>query len=374
MVEYFKGNKLIQEDEGKSMKMGILTYHQANNYGAVLQAYALKQYIQNMDCDVEIVNYECDFIEKRTTSLIGIIKKILVGRQIKDTKKKFSEFRKEFLQIKDPVYTKETIVEANSIYDSFIVGSDQVWNMSLNGGDKTYLLDFVLDDTKKNSYAASIGLSELDRDTECIYKEYLDLFRCISVREDRAKIMLVKLLDKNVSHNIDPVFLLKKSQWEELIRHQPYKERYLLIYSFSLSEEMYNVAIEIAEKLNLKIVSISNSPKNWNGIAKAKGVGPLDFLSLFYYADFILTNSFHGTAFSIIFNKKFLVEKTDWLKSRVSRIDNLLELFGLQNRDMNNYKEEMPRRIDYSDVNMILESEHLKSKKFLLDVIYYDTV
>ena len=99
MVEYFEGNKLIQ-DGGKSMKIGILTYHQANNYGAVLQAYALKKYILNQDCEVEIINYECDFIEKGTTSLIGIIKNVLVGRQIKDTKNKFSEFRKEFLQTK----------------------------------------------------------------------------------------------------------------------------------------------------------------------------------------------------------------------------------------------------------------------------------
>ena len=151
------------------MKVGILTYHDTTNYGAAFQAFALQKKIEELGCDCEIIDYKCKAVTERyeikspfkSSNIKQCIKRILTNKNNRNLKLKFETFYKRYQKRSDKTYYKNTISETNNIYDKFIVGSDQVWNLRLSGEDTTYMLDFVKDDSKKYSYAASFGYSKI---------------------------------------------------------------------------------------------------------------------------------------------------------------------------------------------------------------------
>ena len=217
---------------GKEKKIGILTYHRAYNYGAVLQAYALQSAIQNINYNVEIIDYCCDYIEKigSEKSIKNIIKFILSGRRINQTKKKFVKFRNDKLNLSNNDFNRDTIKEIADLYDIYIVGSDQVWNYQGSNFDKTYFLDFVKQNTKKKSYAASFGISKIPPKYEKEYIRLLNKFSDISVREKQGINIINNLLGKDCELVLDPTLLLSKKEWKEKtsISNRIIKEKYLL--------------------------------------------------------------------------------------------------------------------------------------------------
>ena len=209
------------------------------------------------------------------------------------------------------------------MYDAFISGSDQVWNPGCSGGDDTYFLDFA-DKRKKYSYAASMGnysfpLSE--------YSHYSDLLRGmdqISVREASAIEELNKLGISSASVNADPVFLLTREQWESMVIKRLYNNRYVLVYLIQPDVNVMKSASKYAKEHNCKIIS------NKKSIEFILHNSPEEFLSWIYYADCVFTNSFHGTAFSLILNRPLMADIEMRNGSTNNRVSELLERTSTQ--------------------------------------------
>lgn len=361
------------------MKVGILTYHRADNYGAVLQAYALQRIITMMGHKCEIIDYRCTGIEsqfkymkiKIYMDIIEIVKLNIERLSHIQKHHKFELFRQK-LNMSTCSYSSENIEKTNELYDCFITGSDQVWNFSCNKNDYTYLLDFVYDKKKKNSYAASFGTSIIPSELENVYKTLLNTFNNISVREQQGARIIEQLLGKKCNVVLDPVFLLDNDNWSELTKRVG--GQYILVYQLFKSETMIKAAQELALKNRLKIYIISRwSYGNIYGKTKVKNklyVSPSEFISLFKSAGYILTNSFHGTAFSIIFHKEFYVEPVSGTSSTNSRFESLFEILNLHNRKIINGRISYPdSKIDYYKIDDIIQHERKASLGYLANIV-----
>ena len=286
-------------------EIGILTFHRADNLGAVLQAYALQHTIENkFQKNAELIDYRCDVIEqtryiKKEKSLKGKIKNIFKSVYYGIKRSGFNRFRNEKLKISQMSYNKDDIKECADKYSSFIVGSDQVWNFECSGWDMTYFLDFVPDSKKKISYAASIGNYKYTEEEEKKVLPFLNSMNGISVREDSAKETLELIGINNVATVCDPVFLLEAKEWQSIMKKRLFKGKYVLVYLVVEDVNVLKAAREYANKHNLKLIS------NKKNIEFILHNSPAEFLSWIYYAECVFTNSFHGTALSLIMGKPF---------------------------------------------------------------------
>lgn len=359
------------------MKVAVITLHRVFNYGSVLQAYATQKVFQDLGYDVEIVDY---ITEQRTLkriilstsetkkpfykkaiylflkSISVFIKQLTFGsfikKYIKTTKKKYISYED---LIKNPPYA-----------DIYITGSDQVWNSKYNEGvDKGFFLEFASKDKKKIAYASSFGKSKLDEAEVEITKEYLKKYDKISVREETA-VRIVNKLGYSATCLIDPTLQISKEEWLEIASKRLIKERYLiLMLLYNEDNNATELARKIANEKGLKLVKICWDLKKHHLVDKMMTHRtPQNFLSLFYYADFVVTNSFHGLAFSINFEKQFIVVPRNEFNSR---IESLLKITGLQNRMLSNEYQlnECKNVIDYSLVHNILSEERKRAKAFL---------
>lgn len=351
-------------------KVGILTLSSAENYGAVLQCYSLCEYINENFMPAEIIDYTPEFIVGRykwiNVDKSGIyrffrslVSSILTFPLVFIKKTRFYKFKKNgrysSRRYKGAIYDDE--------YKYYIVGSDQVWNLELTHFEKTFFLDFCHDKNRKNAYAASIGVNKLNDVQIEFYKKFLPEFNNISVREITGKSVL-NLIDAswNIESNIDPVFLHDKQYWSKEASVRLIKDDYILIYAFVGVEEAVHLALNYG---NYPIYIISNGIRNhFKDVKNIRCVGPRQFLSLIEYAKYIITDSFHGTAFSIIFEKEFKVIK---YPDTSSRMVDLLKLCGLQDR-MN---LEMPdnNTIDFEKIADIIQLEVFKSNKYLSSIL-----
>lgn len=346
-------------------KVGILTFHRATNYGACLQAFALKKYLEQKKCDCEIINYKCDAIENfynkvylKDDSLKTKIKKIITWPIQKKRNKKFKEFiEKELLNNNLVEISRENVSSINSKYDLFIVGSDQVWSPLCTNGDRTFLLDFVDDNYKKASYAACLGVVNkkfLENDE---VRKLLNEFNSISVREKTSVDILKQHMkeDKSsrISVSLDPTFLLKKEQWNELIGERIDNDKYIFVYSLSMPKEIIDYANNLSVKTGFKIIyfTLDNLFTMKNRKNTVTGT-PIEFLNYLKNAEYVVTNSFHGTAFSIILNKDFFVLKNSNPKHDNSRLENVMNEFGLSNRLLaaNNFIYPL-EKINFNNIN-----------------------
>lgn len=353
------------------MKAGIITFQETNNYGAILQSYALQKSIKKLGHEVEVIDYKCNYIRKPyhisnlkkkgiTSYLFGVIGYICYMPRTKNAK----IFRK-YMKYSKP-YVLDNIKEANKEYDTFITGSDQVWNYKLTNSDNTYLLDFVQDSKKKNSYAASIGLNELSPIEQKRYGESLRDFNKILVREAKAKEIIEGVCNNEVATVLDPTFLLSKEEWNDVAIPPTREDKYILVYQLGISKRMINFVKALSKTTGYKVKYI---PFPIIGTVKCSltiTAGPAEWLGLFQKAEYIITDSFHGTVFSILFNKKFFSEICDQNSGVGSRIDNLLKLFELENRLISENSLSMyEKEINYEIVNQILEKERNNSYAYL---------
>jgi hypothetical protein len=329
----------------KNKKIGLLTFHCADNFGAVLQAYALQKYIHNtFNVNIEIIDYRPsqlvkpykldfsnakNFIEK----IKIIIKKILSQKKYNERLAKFEEFRLKYFEFSAKRnITKDMLNTLTNEYECFLVGSDQVWNPSFVGDiGSSYLLDFLPEDSYKVSYASSV-VEVIPDSLQSVYKKYLERFNFISVREEGSKKILQKIIDKDINVNIDPVFLLEKECWEKIIKiplNRPKKD-FILVFDYVLNSEYVKIANIIADYLGLECVTYSiNYFWNRRYINNKKSLffeGPCEILWYIKNASLILTSSFHALAFSIIFEKKFLCLLHPSRGNRMIDILNKLEL------------------------------------------------
>ncbi len=357
------------------MKCGVLTFHRAQNYGAILQAYALQKSIHKIGVDCELVDYRCPFIEKyfqpfsiksfKNFKKIAAI--VLLNGRVIDNRSNFEDFINNYLKTSSEVITSsDELDELNSIYDTFITGSDQVWSYLTAGFDKSFFLDFVDDKNKKNAYAASFGVEKLPDELKLEYKKLLSNFANISVREEQGADIVKELLEIEPLVVLDPTLLLDKNEWLKISSGNYEEQEYLLLYVIAESKSILDLARKIARKNNLKIVYINDRLYKRFGMENKSKLKVTDWVSLFLNAKYIVTNSFHGVAFSINFQKEFFMKYLPEPAKVNSRLQNILDLFELEDRHVKNLNcLDQIERIDYVKVNRLLEVERKKSIEYL---------
>lgn len=303
-------------------KIAILTFSRAHNYGSILQGYALQKYINdNFDCKCDIIDFsnrsqkEMYNIFKTNNSIKNIIKNIIAVITYPLMKREYDDFEsfieKNLCFSKNKYEESKKMKELNEMYDIFIAGSDQVWNIKCKDADDVYFLNFI-DGKKKIAYAPSFGAQDLNTcsDNPKKYANYLNSFDYLSIRENNGKKWIKNLTGKNVPVLIDPTLFYSKEEWYPLMSPPLTKKKYILYYSFHFTQEINKVVKKISKKLGLPVIVLSAHAWVYNlcalyGFSLAKHSGPSEFLRLINDAEIVLSNSFHGTVFSTIYEKNF---------------------------------------------------------------------
>ncbi len=351
-------------------KIGVLTFHNAINNGAVLQAYALVQAVESLGVKCEDIDYTAKKIAdsyiikpiRDRRSLKSLVLYFIQDRHILKTQSKFADFRCRYLHISDACYDN-CIKETVGKYDALIVGSDQVWNGFLTGNDENYYLAFD-NTTLKLSYGASIGKKELNEWDQNIAKKYLPAFKEVTVRENAARVILKDCVGIDSIVVPDPVYLLSKQQWEEKFRLEKSKENYILFFMLHQNKKMIQFCQELSEKTGNKVFYLSNSFVRINGMRTVKEFGPEEFLRYIYGATYVVTDSFHAASMSLILNKELYIGlKSGELSSLNTRIDELAEKFGIADRIIG--KAVSYNKTDYEKVNEKIK----RQREFGLSVI-----
>mgnify|MGYP000990763511 CR=1 FL=1 len=354
-------------------KVHILTFHNALNYGAILQCYALYTKINEfMSCDV--IDYRANAIEnrykifKQNQGLIDFAKSVFMKKRNYIKRKKFLAFIKNNITTTTPFYNFDELKNHNwSSKDIFCVGSDQVWNWELTKNDKAFTLAFAPAFSRKFSYAASIGLKIDSLHGEKI-KKMTQNFSGISVRESSA----AKSLNEFgilCTRCIDPVFLLDKEDWIK-ITHPNRNEDipYVLMYLLQKDPILANSAMEYAKTHHMRLVIMSTGIKKEFDAEYVVDCSPDEFVRYFYKANTIFTNSFHGISFSILFNKKFYFGYQGNAVKTNSRLQDVINIFHLQSQ---NIAESYPlsQDIDYIYIEKVICSERDRAVEFILENI-----
>ena len=310
------------------MKIGLLTYQNANNFGAALQAYALETFLSLNGFDCEYLNYICKSVERRYRSKNYLNPRTWMKKPMEIIREhSFSRFRTA-ISISRDIFSLNNIQTANQKYDCFLVGSDQVWNYKLNGNDTTFLLGFA---TKPcMSYASSLGLSEIEPQYVKQYIDCLGKFKSILVRESAAKNILEKLGIGPCSVVLDPCFLLDADCWS--LRTKPViQDDYSLYYTFDATNTKRFNTIFKKSIQNFRICKLGGGINICDYLSPRTIVkytsGPDDFLSLIKNAKLVVTDSFHATVFSIIFKKPFVV----FYRNRPGKDARIMELLKIAN-------------------------------------------
>lgn len=349
--------------------IGILTFINTLNYGALLQEYALYTIIRDEISNVEVINYYNHAINKREcpcsiTDVPGVkgkIKYVLLKNSKKEKKILFDEFTSKYIKYSEFIGEKD--FEKINKYSKIIVGSDQVWNLNLTSGDFNFYLNGI-DNEKKFSYAASFGYSRFKEDKEqCI--DLLSKFNNLYVREIEA----VRMLNNeklNAECVLDPTFLLSKDSWiNNLNLIEKTTEKYILLYFLKNDKVSLPIIMKYARLNNLKIKYINITPKTVLGVEDVKNCSPTEFLNLILNAEIIFTGSYHGLALSLIFNKKiyYILDKN--INNYNSRINTLISLFAIEKNELTIKNLENEEELNYKKINEIIKIERAKSLDML---------
>lgn len=373
----------------RKTKIGVITFHKSFNYGAVLQAYALRRSIERLGFSCDVVDYlprirDNRFYEKtrlfsRKSSLKSVtayfIDNVLFRRSRKDRYTRFRDFIDTELSLSPRSYRDAAELAAGTDdYDAFVCGSDQVWNLNNMGRDDGFFLNFVPEGKRRISYAPSFGFSELKPEHAPFLKESLERFSSLSVREKQGRKIIAETVGRGAEVVLDPTFLLSHEEWSSLASSRLFDRPYILCYMFGLPKRMLEKAREIGRKSGYAVVFVDISYyKIFDPSMRIiRNAGPKEFLSLFEHASLILTTSFHGTAFALNFRKPFFVQYSGMrAQSHGSRIVNLLETAGLTERlcDENFVFPDDPFELDYSDASKRLEQEIERSKLYLQNAL-----
>lgn len=364
------------------MKIGIITFHRAENYGAVLQAYALQSYINKYtQSAAQIVDYRCEAIEHtyRASDLYknkgfkGILRYLARVGNTKRRNKIFRKFREQYLNMSNS-YTRDNLHILDKTYDLFITGSDQVWNNELVKNDSTYFLDFVSEKKKKASYAASLGMDKYDIDYFEINKRFLLQIAHISLREKSAADFYYRAYGLKVQVCLDPVFLLPAEDWRDFSKNatKKYVNSYILCFVIGTNakcENAVNMAKQIRRMTGLPIKLFMGTYRfyKYTDLEHVKNVSPVDFVNLINNAAYITTNSFHATAFSTILHKNFFV---DIDVERNQRIIDLLEMAQLCERGCSaGVVDCIDIETDWEKVDQRMSESIEESKKYLRNIL-----
>lgn len=376
-------------------KLGICVCYQHRNYGSQLQSYATTVELKRRGIDFEIIRYKKKitpalllkslprlfnpvFINDRVLVRYQKKLKLLMHPQLKQNNNIrnscLAKFSKEhFTSLSPMYYGYDELCKAAEKYDAVMVGSDQLWAPS-GITSNFYNLMFAPDEKTKISYAASFGVSQIEKKYHKLYNQFLSRMDFISVRENSGKKLVESLSDKSAEVVVDPVLLLDKEDWDrEIPNKRLYDEPYIFAYFLGKSPEYRNAVTEFARKKGLKIVT-SHHMDSYNKADESFGdyapfdVGPAEFVNLIRNAEYVFTDSFHGSVFSMLYKKKFLVfnrysDKS--ISSKNSRIDSFCRNYGLSDRRFDGNIDDVDNEIDFDTVHKKVENHRAESRAFL---------
>lgn len=357
------------------MKASFITMHSVYNYGSQLQTLATQEKLKEYFDDVEIIDYR-----RKDTYGIGLIKSFAKGNPVRCIaflptyfrwKSIFPSFQKKYLNITKDKYLKDSDFD-NYIEDSdlYITGSDQVWNTGWNNGIlPPYYLSFIKN-KPKYAYSASFGLDKLDNKDIDIVKEYLSKYKKISVREESGlKIINNQLKLNNAINVIDPTLVMDKKFWDKYSTNRNINEKYILVYNLNNNPDFDNYAKKLEEKTGIKVYRFCTRYDQIRKYGKSLIIPKvLDFISLIEGAEYVLTDSFHATAFSINMHTHPICI---YPKKYSNRISDFLKLVGCEDacnvKDYNDFSV-IDKEIDYKKTDKVLNEERKKVDKFLAEI------
>ena len=357
-------------------RVALITIHLGSNFGSILQTVASASILQKMRCEVKIINYIPDrctwkhFFADSLRNIHNFVMVLFAFPIVGINKYIYNSFLRKYVPVSKPIYDSDDFIAVCPKADIYVTGSDQVWNSIHNEGlDKHYYFDGFPKGTIKIAYSSSIGRESLDEQEYKEVKRMLGTYKAISVREASAK-SLIESMGYEATHLLDPTFMLDRESWRKYMSPRKIKQPYVLVYlPYNIHDKnlIYQTVRKLAADKNIRVVTFS-----W-GIRQDRFAdktiffaNPGDFLSLMYYADYVVTNSFHGTAFSVNLNKQFWVYMPTGFGTRIQSI---LDLCHLQDRLLLPNEvlsdDKMARHIDYAPVNSILNEERQKAYDFL---------
>lgn len=375
------------------MKTGLMSCY-VDNYGACLQAYALQSAIESSGSECEIIKYTpyADLI--RTTSYganseeeASVKIKRAIAHPVKFMKRrnftqnsalrsaKFESFRNSYLKFGDKLYESwDELRKDPPEYDNFVCGSDQIWNPVIHHNTNVgpYFLDFVPEGKKRIAYAPSIGVEKIPEECRSEMKEFLEKFDTLSVREQHGAELIKELSALSAPVVLDPTLLFDGKWWSEVCHPVTVKKPYILCYLFNENPSTFRFVEFMKRKTGFDVVTLPQTFSDvYNKNIKIYDAGPAEFIWLIKNAELIITDSFHATAFSINFNKRFycLRRNTTGEKNNMnSRITSILSLAGLEDRLIDNPDEGCklpPNEIDYRSVNLRMAERRKRDLNFL---------
>ncbi|MEQ3118445.1 polysaccharide pyruvyl transferase family protein [Parabacteroides distasonis] len=369
------------------LKIATITFNHAHNHGSMLQTYALQQFVYGLGnkadavIDYRVIDYHTDnqraiyAVFKKNFSIKSLMKNLIAARHIftlKKRHKKFEQFLKDYCSITRCYRCPEELMTEPPEADVYISGSDQLWNVRAKDFSEVYYLSFVKKG-KRISYAASLGPLKIDWEKydTAKYASLLQNYAFISTREQGSADNVEKLIGRQPEIHVDPTLLLTKNEWRRIQSDANYNNgNYILLYSLEPTKLQLNMAKAISKKLRLPIVVLRYNNKNdwFNSFVHRYDAGPCDFLSYIDHAALVLSSSFHGTAFSLIYHKPFYVFNglTD------NRISSILTHTGLLNRSiatMDDISKVKIQPLNEKEIDNFLAKERLRSADYLCRAI-----
>lgn len=366
----------------RTMRVAILTWLYNGNYGTILQAYALQNFLKKEGYEVSNINFKPSITEKvknlvkchNSFSLFiekfeGYLSKKYGNSELSSQKNKaFELFLKHNFNLTKQYSKADKLTELAGKFDAYICGSDQIWSpMLLN---PVYYFDFLSQNERKYAYACSFGVSEIPEKKKEIIQDYLKNFSEISVRENTGVKIVNELIGKKVPMNVDPTLLLPPEEWAELAVNPDIKENYVFAYFLSNKNSYEKIAKKVAQKYNCKLVLVPTKKEHYayEGTI-VQNAGPCEWLGLINNSCAVITDSFHGSIFSFVFKKDLYVTKRfddASVNSQNSRIYTLLETYGCQDCMVSGVQDiEKSHDLHWEALHREMERNASKSKKWI---------
>lgn len=377
------------------MKVGIITWWR-NNYGSILQALALQQKLnQYNDLQYEII---CQF-GKKATSVDNVFDKIksvglaetckrvfwkVAFKGLRLRNKKMQQFVDENLKVSNQQYNEHDIADSNKYYDTYICGSDQIWNPDLVPTDSMYWLPFVEKGKNKIAYAPSFGASTVTEKQKEQIKANLSTFKAVSCRENSGARTINQIIgEKKCEAVLDPTMLIERDYWDTISEDKIYNEKYIFAYMLRGTAAQRKYIEKIARERNLKIVSIpfldyeKIDPYDLKfGDYKLWDANPAEFISAIRHAEYVFCDSFHCIVFSILYHRPFFVfpkvgADGKVKKSQISRMTDLLELAEIKNRILlDNEEAGLDAEIDWNNSDKRIQKARCDSERYLEQALF----
>lgn len=374
--------QILTDERYQRMKIYTVTYLN-QNYGSVLQAFALQRKFADLGVESVILQ------QKKTDS----IRNSTIYRYLRllKPKKNYSLYQRIKLERQKSVYSEkgkkldafirdrlcvEWIQKPEDIYptlseeDILLAGSDQIWSMISGEIPDWYALQWksLPKGVRRFSYAASIGLCNLTESQKESYRKKIQGFECISLREEQAVAELKPYLGDTIRCDVDPTLLFDGVFWENVSSERIVERPYIFVYMLRPDTRIIEMARKLASEKKCEVIYTGLMADQFEGVQTVCNAGVEDFLSYIRHAEYILTNSFHGTVFSVLFKKQFLSVK---IASTSSRVENLLTKVGLTDRLIVNLEEisKIDLPINYTPVHNALAQERIRSEQYLKQII-----